>query len=234
MGSAIFARFVALLLVLASTPRAVASPLSRIFGRDANPAVLTPTEITINSAANSGSGCPRRTVSVEISTDRTAVTLGFDEFQTYIGKRFAASDRDKNCQIRLNLLYPGGYTFAVLEATYHGYAQLDAAVNGSFSTSYSFPGQKAADNAKSESDESTTQATIKGGGQFATGAVYTETNQVSVSARVRAPCGRNATMLIRTRVNLTASDPDAEGTLTGDDATFAFTQQMHIAWETCT
>src|SRR3569833_3436886 len=101
-------------------------------------------EITINRASTSGSGCPRRTVSCDISSDRTIVTLGFDEFQTFIGRGRAAADRDKNCEIHLNLHYPGGYTFAVVDATYHRFAQLDNGVNASLSSTYSFQTGRAA------------------------------------------------------------------------------------------
>ncbi|KAK0632698.1 hypothetical protein B0T14DRAFT_533073 [Immersiella caudata] len=189
-------------------------------------------EITINSASTSGSGCPRRTVAITISPDRTALTLGFDEFQTYVGRRYPASDRDKNCQIRLNLFYPGGYTFAVLDATYHGYAQLDAGVTGSLSTSYSFVGGRP--DRRSGRTESTTQTSLSGGGQFEAGSSYMKTDSIPVSSRVRAPCGRNATMVIRTRINLEGdASGEAEGMLTGDDATFALTQMVRVEWEPC-
>lgn len=209
---------------------AVATPFAP-FGRaiaNAIRAILPPAnEIKINSASTSGSGCPRRAVSVDISLDRTAVTLGFDEFQTFIGRRFGSSERDKNCEIRLNVFYPGGYTFAVLEATYHGFAQLDAGVTGSFETSYSFPGSRMPRNGRTESN---TRASITGGGQLVTGGTYTKKDSIPTESRVLAPCGQNATMLIKTRINLSSSNASAEGTLTGDDATFAFTHQMHIEW----
>jgi hypothetical protein len=66
------------------------------------------------------------------------ITYGFDQFQTYIGPGTAPSDRSKNCQLHLNLKYPGGFQYAVLDATYHGWARLDEGVTGSFITTYYF------------------------------------------------------------------------------------------------
>jgi hypothetical protein len=60
----------------------------------------------------------RLLVSCDISADKTFVTLGFDEFQTYLGRGYAATDRDKNCEIHLNVHYPGGYDFAVVDVTF--------------------------------------------------------------------------------------------------------------------
>ncbi len=113
-------------------------------------------EITINRASTSGSGCPRRAVSCDISPDRTVVTLGFDEFQTYIGRGRNAGDREKDCDIHLSLRYPSGYTFAVVDATYHGFAQLDSGVTGSMSSTYSFQSGNTA--------PTTTNANLTGGG----------------------------------------------------------------------
>jgi hypothetical protein len=98
----------------------------------------SPDLIKIISASASGSGCPQGSWTQEISQDRTVITFGFDSFQTYIGPGTSVSDRSKNCQLHLNLNYPGGFQFAVIESTYHGYAQLDAGVTGTFYSTYYF------------------------------------------------------------------------------------------------
>jgi hypothetical protein len=66
------------------------------------------------------------------------ITYGFDAFQTYIGPGTTAADKSKNCQLHLNLVYPGGFQYAVVDATYHGWARLDEGVTGSFITTYYF------------------------------------------------------------------------------------------------
>lgn len=183
-----------------------------------------PNEIRINSVSTSGSGCPRKAVTTAISEDRTVVTLGFDEFHTYIGKRFGIADRDKNCNIRLNLKYPGGYTYAVIDATYHGFAQLDSGVNGTLSSTYSFADRAAT---------SATETSIIGGGVWTDGQVYTKHDVVSTEKVIRSPCGQNVNLVIRTRILLNSNDATANGAFTDDDATIAFTQQVHIGWQSC-
>ncbi|KAK0734642.1 hypothetical protein B0T26DRAFT_632170 [Lasiosphaeria miniovina] len=218
---------------LASAHAALASPLRAALAKFADIVPFSQDEITINSVRTSGSGCPRRAVTIDISEDRTVVTLGFDEFQTFFGRRYGNSNtsRDKNCDIRLNLHYPSGYTFAVLDATYHGFAQLDSGVVGSVSSSYSFPDDRRTGRA---GRSSATQTTIAGGGAYADGAVYTKHDVVPVAARVVGPCdGKNTTLLIRTRINLNSNNDSASGTLTGDDASIALTQQVHFGWAAC-
>ena len=97
-----------------------------------------PGQITIVSTSYSGNGCPQGTVSTSTSPDKTVITYGFDAFQTYIGPGTVPADRSKNCALHLNLQYPGGFQYAVVDATYHGWARLDAGVTGTFLTTYFF------------------------------------------------------------------------------------------------
>lgn len=62
----------------------------------------------------------------------------------YTGPGTTPSDKSKNCQLHLNLKYPGGFQFAVVESTYHGYAQLEEGVTGTFYSTYYFSQDAAA------------------------------------------------------------------------------------------
>lgn len=125
-----------------------------------------PTQITITSASFSGNGCPQGTVATTISADKTVVTFGFDSFQTYIGPGTLVSDHTKNCQLHLSLSYPGGFQYAVVDSTYHGYAQMDTGVTGTFYSTYYF--------SEDASATATTQTSLAGGGAWAQGQVYTK------------------------------------------------------------
>jgi len=182
-------------------------------------------EVTIISASTSGNGCPQGTVSTDISPDRTVITLGFDGFQTYIGPGVAASDKTKNCQIHLNLKYPGGFTFAVLQSVYHGYAQLDTGVTGTFLSTYFF--------SQAASQTTTTRTTLTGGGSWAAGQVYTKTDIVPTTALIFCPCGSTGILNINNRIALTSTNSKASGQVSDDDATVAFTQQINLQWQRC-
>jgi hypothetical protein len=160
-----------------------------------------------------------------MSPDKTIVTFGFDSFQTYIGPEAAQADKSKACQIHLNLKYPGGFQYSVVDATYHGYARLDAGVTGNFLSTYFF--------SQAASQTCTTKSSITGK-QWLTGDVYTKEDLVETTATIWSPCGATGLLNINNRIALTATTKTATGELSNDDATVAFTQQVHVAWKKCT
>ena len=184
-----------------------------------------PKDIQIVSASFSGNGCPQGSVSTSISPDRTVITFGFDGFQTYIGPGTAVSDRTKNCALHLNLKYPGGFQFAVVDSTYHGYAQLDQGVTGTFYSTYFF--------SQDASATTTTQTSITGGGVWAKGQVYTKADSIPTASLIFSPCGATGILNINNRIALQSSNSKASGSITDDDATVAFTQQINISWAKC-
>jgi hypothetical protein len=199
-----------------------ASPLVLPDGSSDGP---DPTQIQITSASFSGNGCPQGTVSTSISPDRTVITFGFDSFQTYIGPGTSISDRSKNCQLHLNLAYPGGFEFAVVDSTYHGYAQLEKGTSGTFYSTYYF--------SQDASATTTTQTSITGGGDWEAGQVYTKQDTVPTASYIWSPCGATGILNINNRIALSSSNSSASGEITDDDATVAFTQQIHLNWRSC-
>lgn len=184
-----------------------------------------PKEIQIVSATWSGNGCPANTVSTSISPDRTVITFGFDAFQTQIGPNVARSDNTKNCQLHLNLKYPGGFQYAVAESTYHGFALLESGITGTFLSTYYFSQDAGA--------TTTTRTTITGGGIWAEGQVYTKADSVPTASIIYSPCGATGILNINNRISLTSSNSKAYGTISDDDATIAFTQQLNLSWKSC-
>jgi hypothetical protein len=136
------------------------------------------------------------------------------------------TDRSKNCQLHLNLKYPGGFQYAVVDATYHGWARLDEGVTGTFITTYFF----SQDAGKTQ----TTRMSAVGGGALINGQVYTKQDSVETTATIWSPCGQNGILNINNRISLTNKKPDQAGEMSNDDATVAFTQQLHVAWRKCT
>ncbi|RYC57538.1 hypothetical protein CHU98_g8675 [Xylaria longipes] len=200
----------------------------------ANPLVLPvpgsgttpdPTTILITSVSASGNGCPQGSVATELSPDRQVVTFGFDAFQTYIGPGTSIADRTKNCQLHLNLKYPGGFQFAVVESTYHGYAQLEKGVTGTFYSTYYF--------SQSPADTTTTTTSITGGTTWEFGDVYTKQDQIPTASIIWSPCGATGILNVNNRIALTSTNSSASGTISDDDATVALTQQLHVAWQAC-
>lgn len=135
-------------------------------------------------------------------------------------------DRTKNCQLHVTLEYPEGFSFAVVDSVYHGFALLERGVKGDFFSTYYFSEDAGA--------TCTTRTSIEGGGLWAQGQVYTQRDAVPATDVIRTKCGgRSSTLNINNRVSLTSTDSKASGMISNDDQTLALTQQVNIAWFKC-
>ncbi|CAN9426383.1 unnamed protein product [Alternaria alternata] len=186
---------------------ALANPVPQTTTGDAP----SPEQITIVDTTYSGNGCPQGSVSTSTSTDKTVVTYGFDQFQTYIGPGSTPAGKPKQ---ELS-------TSPQLEVS-----QEASSVTGSFITTYYF----SQDAGKTQ----TTRMSAVGGGALLNGQVYTKQDSVETTATIWSPCGQNGILNINNRIALTNKKSDQAGEMSNDDATVAFTQQLHVAWRACT
>lgn len=76
--------------------------------------------------------------------------------------------------------------------------------------------------------------TANGGPPLDMGQVYTKQDNVETTAVIWSPCGTTGILNINNRLSLTSTNSSAAGELSNDDATVAFTQQLHVAWRPCT
>jgi hypothetical protein len=183
-----------------------------------------PDKVTIQRTTYSGNGCPQGSVSTNISPDRTLVTFGFDKFQAAIGPRAKQDEKQKNCQLHMDLKYPGGFQVSLVTATYHGYARLDQGVTASFFSSYYF----------SQAAEKTASIrTSISGPEFKNGKTYTKTDKIENASVVWSPCGANGILNVNNRIALTANDNRLQGEITNDDATIKFQNQVRLVWRRC-
>jgi hypothetical protein len=107
------------------------------------PSAPNPTDVQIESFVYGGTGCPSNTVSSVLSDDRTIMTLIFDQYVAQIGPGVSVTENRKNCQLNIDLRYPGGFQYSVFSADYRGYAYLDPGVTGVQKSIYYFSGQTA-------------------------------------------------------------------------------------------
>jgi hypothetical protein len=63
--------------------------------------------------------------------------------------------------------------------------------------------------------------------------VYTKQDLVPTAAVIWSPCGATGILNVNNRIALTSTNSTASGAITDDDATVAFTQQVHVAWQAC-
>jgi hypothetical protein len=82
-------------------------------------------------------------MSSQISSDRTIVTLIFDSYIASTGPGISVTEQRKNCQLNVDLQYPGGFQYSILSADYRGYAAIQKGITGTLKSTYYFSGQTA-------------------------------------------------------------------------------------------
>ncbi|CAI6334689.1 unnamed protein product [Periconia digitata] len=173
--------------------------------------VPPPGSVTIQGVTYGGTGCPQGTLSAQLSDDRTTVTLIFDTYIASIGPTVAVTENRKNCQLNVNIKYPGGFQYSVLSADYRGYAAIQKGVEGLLKSTYYFSGQ---------TQQSITEYSFVGP---VTGD-YLKSDKADSTSTVWSPCGANGLLNINSQVRLTASNASASGLLTTDSTDLKFKQ----------
>lgn len=97
-------------------------------------------EVQITGIAYAGSGCLANTVSGQLSTDLTTITLLYTSFVAESGAGQPSSNARKNCQLNVKLKYPAGWQFSVFKADYRGYANIARGDTGTCKATYYFSG----------------------------------------------------------------------------------------------
>ncbi|MER7772589.1 DUF4360 domain-containing protein [Kitasatospora sp. NPDC096140] len=181
-----------------------------------------PVPIVIDSVTANGSGCPTGTAAVSVSPDNTAFTVTYSTYLAQVGPGSSPTDYRKNCQLSLVVHVPGGYTYAVVSASYRGFASLAPGASGIQRAGYHFQGSNR-----------TTNSTHRFDGAFNDD--WEVTDSVDVRARVFAPCGAERNLDINTelQVDQGTSSPSATSFMEMDSTDGSITSVYHLAWKRC-
>ncbi|KAF2748499.1 hypothetical protein M011DRAFT_476503 [Sporormia fimetaria CBS 119925] len=203
---------------LALAPLAAAAPaLQPIELGDVPPAG----QVTIRGVSYGGTGCPQGTLSSYISNDRTIVTIIYDAYIASIGPGIAITESRKNCQLSVDIQYPGGFQYSILSADYRGYASLQKGVSGTLKSNYYFSGMQ---------EQSSTEYNFVGP---LTGD-YLKSDKADSTSIVWSPCGADGNLNINSQVRLSSTDSKATGLLTTDSTDLKFSQVVYVQWQKCT
>ncbi|KAH6664924.1 hypothetical protein B0J14DRAFT_630365 [Halenospora varia] len=187
-----------------------------------NAAVVSPdpSQVSIKGITYGGSGCPQGSLGSFISADRQTFTLIFDQYVASIGPGVAIAQNRKNCQLNLDLRYPGGFQYSIFSTVYRGYVSLDAGVNGLQSSTFYFSG---------EPGQTTTSTTFKG----PIDGNYEAVDNVDLTSTVWSPCGASAALNINSQVRLTANSSTVSGLITDDSIDGKITFVVGVQWQKC-
>lgn len=120
------------LLVLAAATLSVAAPA---------PAGPSPNNVFIDRLNYAGSGCGAGTVVYTTTSDKTAITLLFEEYIASIGPGSSIADSRKKCAVTLDVYIPSSFQFSITTVEYTGFENLGAGVSAVQAASYFFTGQ---------------------------------------------------------------------------------------------
>jgi len=177
--------------------------------------------VVIKGVSYGGTGCPQGTMSSQISSDRSIVTLIFDSYIASIGPGISVTEQRKNCQLNVDLQYPGGFQYSILSADYRGYASIQKGVTGTLKSTYYFSGQTA---------QTSTQYDFVG----PVNGDYLKADEADSTSIIWSPCGAAGMLNINSQVRLTSSNASATGLLTTDSTDLKFTQVVYVQWQKCT
>jgi Domain of unknown function (DUF4360) len=182
-----------------------------------------PGHITIDVVTVNGSGCPANTAQVAVSPDNTAFTVTYSNYLAQVGVGSAPTDFRKNCQLNLNVHVPQGFTYAIAEADYRGFASLAAGSTAQERANYYFQGSSAT--------------------AYSTHAFKTPlqddwqvTDLVGIAALVYKPCGVERYLNINTELRVGAGTSDTKKTtsfLTMDSTDGSINTIYQFAWMKC-
>jgi hypothetical protein len=182
-----------------------------------------PDRIVIDVVTVNGSGCPAGTAAVAVSPDNTAFTVTYSEYLAQVGVGAVPTDFRKNCQLNLVVHTPQGFTYAIAQADYRGFASLAAGATAVQRASYYFQGSS-----------QTTYKNHSFSGLMSDN--WLTTDVTDIASLVYAPCGelRNFNINTELRVNAGTSDPAKTTSFISMDSTDgALSTTYHFSWKRC-
>jgi hypothetical protein len=187
------------------------------------PSAPPETQMTIDVITVNGSGCPAGTAAVAVSPDNTAFTVTYSDYMAQVGIGAEPTDFRKNCQLNLKVNVPQGFTYAISQVDYRGFAYLESGASGMERANYYFQGS------------STTQyVNHMFAGPLADD--WQATDIVDVAALVWSPCGEKRNLNINTELRVSAGSSDPTTTtsfMTMDSTDGSLKTIYHFAWRQC-
>jgi hypothetical protein len=182
-----------------------------------------PGRIVVDVVTVNGSGCRPGTAAVAAAPDNTGFTVTYSEFLAQVGLGSQPTDFRKNCQLSLRIHVPQGFTYAIAQADYRGFAHLQRGAVAQQGANYYFQGHSP-----------TTKVVHRFRGPISD---YWQTTDVTeVAELVWAPCGeyRNLNVNADLRVYAGSSNPNTTTSFIAMDSTDGSIKTFyHFSWKRC-
>ncbi|WP_325155159.1 DUF4360 domain-containing protein [Amycolatopsis sp.] len=204
-------------------PVVAAMILSALAAPVDSPASSVPTEkITLDIKTINGSGCPAGTAaaSADVAPDNTSFTVRFKNFTAKAGGGASALDARKNCQINVLVHVPQGFTYAIAQAHYRGFAHIESGASAIEQANYYFTGT-----APTARVRHTFTGPFHG--------VWRATDTTEVAELVYAPCGESRNLNINAELRADAGSSSGSSYIEMDSEHASVDTIYQFAWKTC-
>ncbi|WP_439380611.1 DUF4360 domain-containing protein [Amycolatopsis lexingtonensis] len=188
-----------------------------------SPATSAPAEkITLDIKTINGSGCPAgtATASADVAADNTSFTVRYTNFTAKAGGGAPALEGRKNCQINVLVHVPQGFTYAIAEADYRGYAHIESGASALEQANYYFTGT-----APTARVRHTFPGPFHG--------VWRASDVTEVEELVFAPCGESRNLNINAELRADAGTSGGGSFIEMDSEHASVDTIYHFAWKTC-
>jgi hypothetical protein len=175
--------------------------------------------VVIDMVQVNGSGCRKQSTAVAMSDDNASFTVSYSEYLVQVGPEASKGDNLKDCRLRVKVKVPKGYTYAIDEVDYRGFAHMQKGATAKLAASYAFQASK---------DVAYTNHTFATAGD--------DNWQVTdVEAARYEPCGKQRALNIETQLTLDPgkSDPKETSYLTMDSTDGHLRSVYKLVWKTC-
>ncbi|AHH96815.1 DUF4360 domain-containing protein [Kutzneria viridogrisea] len=181
-----------------------------------------PDKITVDVVTVNGSGCPAGTAAVAVASDNTAFTVTYSDYLAKVGPDAGPTDYRKNCQLALRIHYPQGFTYAINQADYRGFASLASGATGLERANYYFQGMSA-----------TARSSHPFNGPFQDD--WQATDRADSSSLVFAPCGEDRLLNVNTELRVSAGSSSGSNTsfMSMDSTDGSIHTTYHFSWKQC-
>jgi hypothetical protein len=178
--------------------------------------------IVIDVVTVNGSGCPAGTAAVATASDNTAFTVTYSDYVAQVGGGADPTDLRKNCQLVLRVHIPQGFTYAIAQADYRGFAHLANGATATQQASYYIQGMS-----------ETTRSSHPIDGPYSDNWQFTD--RTETAELVYAPCGEERNLNVNTELRVNAgSSGTASSFVTMDSTDGAASTKYHFHWKQCT
>lgn len=182
-----------------------------------------PDKIVIDIVTVNGSGCPANTAAIAVSPDNTAFTVTYSNYLAQVGVGAAPTDLRKNCQLTILVHVPQGFSYAVAEADYRGFAHLESGASSVERANYYFQGQPQT-------------AVIQHPFHGPFDDDWQATDTTGIAALVFSPCGAERDLNVNTELRVSGGTSDLTKTtsfMTMDSTDGSIVTTFHFSWKTC-